>query len=371
MNLLHSTTPILSNSWDGSHLLLTNPFWLLVQSLSNQALFLIDRTGMILTWNTGAESLLGYPAEEIIGQNFSILYPLKDQANHQFDLHFQLALDRNRLETVSHWIKKNGTSIAAQFILTALYENETHVGFSVCMNTLTDSQRTEVRLHASERRLQAFFETPTAGMADASINGRILRVNDAFCRMLGYSREELVRMTVPDILFPEDRAPVMAQYSQVGKGVSVSYHSERRYRRKDGSILWAHVNVAEVRDEAGNPSEISAVVIDLGARKQAEFELERQRAELQIILDTVPAWIFFKNREHRIIRVNAEVSRGTGFSVSELEGKTDEELGLPDAARYRQDEDEVFATGKPKRGIIETVRTKKGTRWLQTEKLPL
>ena len=99
-------------------------------------------------------------------------------------------------------------------------------------------------------------------------------------------------------------------------------------------------------------------------------DLQRQHAELRMILDGVPALIFFKDREHRFVKVNAELTRLVGLPREEIEGRTDAELGSPEAARYAREEDEIFATGLPKRHRIEPLVTKRGVRWLQTDKVP-
>lgn len=95
-----------------------------------------------------------------------------------------------------------------------------------------------------------------------------------------------------------------------------------------------------------------------------------QRAELQLILDSVPALIFYKDSEHRLVRVNRELAQMMGQTREELEGCTNTDLGSPDAERYHRDEDEVMATGQPKRQIIEPLETPGGVRWLLTDKIP-
>jgi PAS domain S-box-containing protein len=99
-------------------------------------------------------------------------------------------------------------------------------------------------------------------------------------------------------------------------------------------------------------------------------ELEQQRAELQLILDTVPALIFFKDLKRRLVRVNLEYARVSGLTREEIIGRTDFDLGLPDAERYSRDDDEVIATGQPKRQLIEPMVTRNGVHWMQADKIP-
>ncbi len=99
--------------------------------------------------------------------------------------------------------------------------------------------------------------------------------------------------------------------------------------------------------------------------------LEQKNEELQMILDAVPAIIFYKDRQHRLVRVNASCARAHGRSAAEFAGKTDSDLGLPHAEQYVRDEEEVAATGQPKRNIIEPMVGLAGTRWWQTDKFPI
>ena len=115
------------------------------------------------------------------------------------------------------------------------------------------------------------------------------------------------------------------------------------------------------------------------ALKQMEREAQRRRieedknrlgSELQMIMDTVPAMIFYKDRDHRLVRANAAMIRALGKPPERLIGKTDEELGTPYFEQYARDEDEIAATGQPKLGFIEPLMTPNGVRWLQTDKVP-
>ena len=113
------------------------------------------------------------------------------------------------------------------------------------------------------------------------------------------------------------------------------------------------------------------LVREVAERRSVEVALEHQRAESQMILNTVPEIIFYKDREHRMVWVNAEYERAVGRSATKTIGKTDLELGSPHAPKYFRDDQEVVSTGQPKRKMIEPLETPTGTRWLQTDKVPL
>ncbi len=133
-----------------------------------------------------------------------------------------------------------------------------------------------------------------------------------------------------------------------------------------------HETQQRLQELAGG--EVDAVVHPTGQSyllHEAQEKLAHKQAELQMILDAVPAMIFYKDRQHRLVRVNAATLRLHGRPAAELVGMTDAELGLPHARQYVRDEEEIAATGLPKLNIIEPVLTVTGLRWFQTDKVPI
>ncbi len=122
-------------------------------------------------------------------------------------------------------------------------------------------------------------------------------------------------------------------------------------------------------DIDGSPLMLS-LGIDITERKQAEAALLRQQRDLQVILDSVPAMIFYKDKEDRFVRINQAMTEVTGLSKEAIEGKTTPELFPSHAKDYWKDDREVITTGTPKRHIYETLETPRGLRWMQTDKIP-
>src|SRR5262249_43648414 len=114
--------------------------------------------------------------------------------------------------------------------------------------------RFEERLRASEERFRGTFETAAVGITHRDLQGRFLRVNDKFCGIVGYSREELLEKTLQDITRPEDLAAELGLHAALLRGESPSYRLEKRYVRKDGSPVWAELSVSLQRDVAGLPA---------------------------------------------------------------------------------------------------------------------
>lgn len=118
---------------------------------------------------------------------------------------------------------------------------------------------------------------------------------------------------------------------------------------------------------------IGAVCVakDITARKEAEERLEAAQKEEEVIIDSVPAWIFFKNKENEFIKVNKAYADSIGLKKEDVEGKSLFDMYPKEVAEeYWKDDNEVIINGKPKKNIIESTMTNRGKRWMQTDKIP-
>jgi PAS domain S-box-containing protein len=157
---------------------------------------------------------------------------------------------------------------------------ETH--FAATQRDVTERRRVEAELRRSEEEIRSLFDLSAIGMALVSSEGGYLRVNRKYCQMLGYSEQELLRLTLYDVTHPDDREASHVKMDSSFTGGPEEYSIEKRYMRKDGAIIWALVNWTIVRDAEGRPLLSVANIQDITARKQAEAEREelllRERA---------------------------------------------------------------------------------------------
>lgn len=130
------------------------------------------------------------------------------------------------------------------------------------------------KLKKSDRRFRATFEQAAVGIAHHSPTGEWLDVNQKFCEILGYSKQELVGKTFQDFTYYEDAGKNLGLTQQVLEGTLSNYSLEKRYVHKDGRIIWVNKTVSLVRDSAGNPEYFIAVVEDISARKEMEESLK-------------------------------------------------------------------------------------------------
>jgi PAS domain S-box-containing protein len=144
-----------------------------------------------------------------------------------------------------------------------------------------------------------------------------------------------------------------------------------RNRRKDGSEIFIDLRVAVLRDDTGAPTHLIGCANDVTARIRAEEALRSQQQDLQMILDSVPAFIWYKDRDNRILHANHAAAASIGLTVAELEGRSTYEIYPDEAAQYHQDDLDVIRSGRPKLGIVEPILTSTGEkRWVRTDKVP-
>ncbi|MFZ1643529.1 MAG: PAS domain S-box protein [Candidatus Contendobacter sp.] len=131
------------------------------------------------------------------------------------------------------------------------------------------------------RQSQVTFDLAAVGIGHVGLDGRWLRVNRKLCEIVGYNREELLARTFQDITYPDDLDIDLAYVRQMLAGEIDIYSMEKRYRRKDGSLVWINLTVTLVRKADGALDYFISVVDDIQRRKQAEDEIHRLNAELE------------------------------------------------------------------------------------------
>ncbi len=143
---------------------------------------------------------------------------------------------------------------------------------------ITDRKQAEEALRESEERFRGTFENAAVGIVHNDSAGRFLRVNEKFCAIVGYSREELLQKALRDVVHPDDLAPFVELYTSCfAQGEAPPLGMEKRYRRKDGSTVWVEVFASFQRDESGRPAYAIAAVQDVSERKRLDEELRQAK----------------------------------------------------------------------------------------------
>ena len=234
---------------------------------------------------------------------------------------------------------------------------------------ITERKQAELALQRSEQQFRSIFESGMIGIHFWDRQGNVTEANDAYLRMVGSTRQELEarQLRWRDITPPEHRSRDDEAIEEMQRrGVCSPF--EKEYVRGDGTRMPIMLGAALLRD---SEHEGVAFALDLTELKRVEAELRRQRLEQEIILDTIPSMVWYKDRENRIIRANKAAAASVGMSKAEIEGRSTYDLYPDEAEAYHRDDLEVINSGTPKMGIVEQLQLGGGLRrWIRTDKIP-
>jgi PAS domain S-box-containing protein len=244
---------------------------LLVESIVDYAVFALDPTGHIVSWNAGAERIKGYMATEIIGQHFSVFYPPEDIASRKPDRELVLAAAHGRFEDEGWRLRKDGTPFWANVIITALRDPSGQlIGYGKVTRDLTDRRRAEEALRLSEERFRLMVENARDyGIFMLDTSGCIVSWNEGAHRIKGYTAQEIIGRHVSVFYPAEEIAEGKVQRELQIAAAEGRFEDEGWRVRKDGSFFWASVIITSLRDDNGDLIGFAKVTRDLTERRAA------------------------------------------------------------------------------------------------------
>ena len=236
------------------------------------------------------------------------------------------------------------------FLLLGIFATVTllsSVGLFVYQRRQVALRSTAESLRESEVRFSAFFHNAMVGMATTSLDKGWLQVNPALCDILGYSREDLVRKSWPELTHPDDLAADVAQFARLLSGESDHYSLEKRFIRPGGEVVHAFVAVRTVRDDQENIDFFAAVVVDISERKNAERQTRSATQMMQRFIDHIPGLAYVKDSDSRIMMANRGFDE-LGYDHTQLIGKTNlEVIPGPVGEKLTRDDARVAQSGQP------------------------
>lgn len=249
--------------------------------------WLADMEGKLLTANQAYANLSGYSVEELARMHVGQLEAKEKSIDTQAHIEKIIAQGNDRFETRHR--HKDGHEIELEVSVSFLPEKRQFAAF---LRDITARKRMEeARLRESEDRFRGTLEQAAVGIAHAALDGSFRQVNRKFCEIVGYDRDELVRMNFQSITFPDDLDENLQCRQQLLAGEISTYSLEKRYLRKDGSLVWADLTVSLLRDADGIPQYTIGVVEDISGRKRVEQQLRELSAHIQTVREEEKASI--------------------------------------------------------------------------------
>lgn len=258
-------------------------FRLLVESVKDYGIFMLDSSGHITTWNEGAQRLTGYTTSEILGQHFSVFYPREDVAAGKCERELDVATREGRFEEEGARLRKDGTPFWASVTITALFgAGGELVGFAKVSRDLTErriaqQEAQRFRLLVESVKDYAIF------MLDPQ--GRVATWNIGAQRLKGYSAKEVIGQHFSRF-YPREDVEAGKCERELEIATTEGRFEEEGFRlRKDGTPFWASVTITAVRDHEGQLVGFAKVTRDLSERRAVEERLRALAAEEAALLE--------------------------------------------------------------------------------------
>jgi PAS domain S-box-containing protein len=244
-------------------------FRLLVESVQDYALFILDPVGRVASWNQGAQRMKGYRPEEIVGTHFSQFYTREDIAAGKPDAALEEATSGGRVEDEGWRLRKDGSRFWAAVVITALRDESGWLrGFGNMTRDLTERTKLTQRFNESDAMLETFMAHCPSLMLIKDLNGRYRYVNEQFCRSFGLERDAVLGHTDAEI-FPSAQATQFQadDASVVAARAALEFEETAEYQ--DGQ----HVSIVckfPIRDADGQIAALGGVATDITKRQRCE-----------------------------------------------------------------------------------------------------
>lgn len=255
---------------------------LLIDAISDYAIYMLDADGRVASWNSGARRFKGYEAWEILGEHFSRFYSGEDQAAGVPDLALATALKEGRFESEGWQVRKDDSRFFAHVVIDPIRGRDGGlIGYAKVTRDLTERRQAQAALKSSEDLFQILVQ----GVTDYALymldpDGYVSNWNAGAARIKGYAADEIIGRHFSEFYTEEDQADGAPARSLATAREAGRFESEGWRRRKDGTRFFAHVIIDAIRDEHGRLIGFAKITRDITEKVEVQKALTRAREDL-------------------------------------------------------------------------------------------
>jgi len=290
------------------------------------AIISVDEQQRIAVFNKAAENIFGVPADEAIGASLDRFIPARFVEQHRQHIR---NFDRSGVTSrtmqspgILTGLRANGEEFPIEATISKV-QFHSHRLFTVILRDITAKREADERLRASEEKFRVAFQFAAVGIGRVNFADACwMDANEALCKMVGYTEEEMRATPWPNITHPDDIDIDLVPFKRMSAGVIDHYAVEKRFIHKDGRVVWARLTLSLARDAAGNPDYEIAIVEDITLRKLADEALNEKARLIDLSSDA----ILVRDEEDRILSWNRGAVEAYGYTSDEALGRVSHEL---------------------------------------------
>jgi PAS domain S-box-containing protein len=302
----------------------------------------VDR--VIAAANDRLCEMTGYAREELLGNSAWMLYPAQEDFDYVGAEKYRQIREKGTGTVETRWQRKDGRIIDVLLSSTPLDPAGSNADTTFTALDITERKRDEHALRESEEMQRAIFENAGSGIALCTPDGAFVRVNQKYCDIVGYGPDELARMNVLSLTYPEDVENEKEYVEGLFSGRRPLYTVEKRYVRKDGSLVWVNLTVTVIRDSAGKVTGAIGVIEDITERKRAEEALKSSEVKLKTMFEGASVAIYIADVETGVVLdCNSMAEKLIGRPRDEIIGMHQTQLHPPENSERHRDDFQRYA----------------------------
>ncbi|KTC81176.1 sensor domain-containing protein [Legionella cherrii] len=320
--------------------------------------------GDLLQVNPGYCEITGYFKEELEGMNYRALSLDDDLAVDNYNVQQLIEGKINSYRLEKRYLRKDGKIIWVQVTRSLIRDDSTDnpLYFIAQIEDITLRKEAENTRKNNEAYLRNIVDHAPSGIVTISLDGQLLDINPAFCRITGYDKDELERMNYKKLTYAEDFSIAALKVQELLDGKIDSYQLEKRYVRKDETIIWVLATRSLVRDiDTEDPLYFIVQVVDITERKEAELMLRESEARFRSIMDNAPIGMAIQSLDGQFLQVNRALCEITGYKKEALEQLSLHDIVYPDDLANESNQIQRVIEGKDRYYQIEKRIRKNGT----------
>ncbi|MBU0632357.1 PAS domain S-box protein [bacterium] len=289
--------------------------------VSGLIILILDKDANIVAINKAGCKLLGISKEKAIGLNWFDNFIDKENTKETKKIFHSMINDT--IAQISHHVN-NIVDINKQAHIiswnNATYRNEDGeaIGVIATGNDITKEKYLALELKKVNVKYEQTFKTAQIGIVHKSLDGSFLDVNEYMCKLIGYTKEELLCLNAREITHPDDREKETRYIQQLLDKKRESFHIEKRYIHKNGNTIWISLSAILIRDSDDQPLYFISIIQDISQIKMLMLELEAKKNELESIIRFAPNPIMLYAEDGTVLMINDAWEEITGYTIKDI-----------------------------------------------------